>query len=108
MEFELQLYNLATKQSGYQAISLANFLFRGIIENAHSKYNISQNDMQAMCRNAVNRAALYLELQKEGLSDVFSIYSIPELNWDAPDTDTLEAQNIRKTLTEIKERIDKM
>lgn len=63
--------------------------------------------MQAMCRDAVNRAALYLELQKEGLSDVFSIYSIPGLNWDVPNTNTLEAQNIRKTLTEIKGKIDK-
>ena len=58
MEFELQLYNLATKQSGYQAIALANFLFREIIENAHSKYNISQDDMQAMCRNELTSMTL--------------------------------------------------
>ena len=107
MEFELQLYNLATKQSGHQDKALANFLSREIIEDAHNKYNISQDDMKAMCRDAVNRAALYLELQKDGLSDVFSIYSIPGLNWDDPQTNTPEAENIRKTLKEINARIDK-
>ena len=107
MEFELQLYELAIQQPNHQAKALTNFLFREIIKDAHAKYNISQDDMRSMCRNAVNRAALYLELQKNGLSDVFSIYSIPGLNWEDPQTNTPEAENIRKTLKEIKARINK-
>ena len=106
MEFELQLYDLAIQQPNHQAKALANFLFREIIEDAHAKYNISQDDMRSMCRDAVNRAALYLELQKSGLSDVFSIYSIPGLNWDDPQTNTPEAENIRKILKEINARIN--
>lgn len=39
---------------------LAYFVFREIIEDAHVKYNISQDEMMAMNRKAVNRAAAFL------------------------------------------------
>ena len=49
-----------------QAKALANFIFREIIEEAHSKYGISQEDIRAMCKTAVNNAAFFLELERGG------------------------------------------
>lgn len=43
------------------AIALANLLHWEVIEDAHSKYNISQKDMCEMNRCAVNRARCFLE-----------------------------------------------
>jgi len=45
-----------------QAKALANFVFREVIEEAHSKYGISQEDIRAMCKAAVNKAQFYIEL----------------------------------------------
>ena len=47
------------------AKAMANFLHREIIEDAHSKYNISQEDMEQMNRKAKtkleeNRKKVYL------------------------------------------------
>ena len=50
------------KKPEYHAIAIANFIFREIIEEEHSKYNISQDDMREMCKNAVNNAQFCLEL----------------------------------------------
>ena len=46
----------------YAAKALANFIFREVIEDAHTKYNISQEDIREMCKNAVNNAQFCLEL----------------------------------------------
>ena len=43
------------------AKALAYFVFRGIIEDVHAEYNISQEEMKAMNKKAVNRAAAFLE-----------------------------------------------
>lgn len=58
----------------YQAKAVANYIFREIIEDAHAKYNISQEDMKSMCKQAVNRASLMLELLAEpDLADTFFV-----------------------------------
>jgi hypothetical protein len=59
-----------------------NFMFREIIEDAHSKYNISQEDTKAMCIEAVNRAALYIAIQsKPELNKAFAIHAIQGYEW---------------------------
>ena len=54
--------SLAYSRTDSYPKALAYYMFRGIIEDAHAKYNISDEDMKAMCKMAVNRAALYIAL----------------------------------------------
>lgn len=54
--------------------ALANFLFCEIIEDAHSKYNISQEDMRAMNKEAVNRAMLFLTIKSN--SELYRAFAI--------------------------------
>lgn len=76
----------ANSQSHVYPKALANFLFREIIEDAHCKYNISQEDMKAMCKQAVNRAAVFLKaMSKPDMYKAFSIYSIVGIKWDDPE-----------------------
>ena len=77
----------------YQAKAVANYIFREIIEDAHAKYNISQDDMKNMCKQAVNRASLMLEfLSEPDLADTFlSLEACPCKEWDAPEvTDEIQ------------------
>lgn len=96
--FEKQLYHLAASQPDAQAKALANFLFREVIEAAHAKYDISQDDMKTMCKDAVDRAALFLSIQNTPLQDPFAIYSVPALEWDGPTMDSDFAVNFIDTL----------
>ena len=36
-------------------------MFQQVIEDAHSKYHISYEDIKEMCKDAVNRAADFLD-----------------------------------------------
>ncbi len=79
---------------------MVNYLFREIIEDAHAKYNISQDDMEEMCRIAVNRAALFLDVQTHPeLYDAFVLYGIVDLEWDAPTV----TEDTEKTLNSLRE-----
>jgi len=85
------------------AKALANFLHREIIEDAHSKYNISQEDMEIMNRKAVNRAKLLTEIMLDTKKlDAFTIgYSLAVVNdWDNP-VETDEIISIRETIKRI-------
>ena len=64
--------------------ALANFMFREVIEDAHSKYGISQEDIADMCREAVNRAEAFLSLSKK-YQLALAIYAYGTENWDEPD-----------------------
>ncbi|MFT3950958.1 MAG: hypothetical protein QM689_03225 [Oscillospiraceae bacterium] len=73
----------ALSQKDVYPKALASFMFREVIEDAHSKYNISQNDMREMCREAVNRAALFLAVQTDpNLYRAFAVNAIAGLEWD--------------------------
>lgn len=63
-----------------------------MIENVHSKYGISQEDVKQMCKDAVNRAAVFLQIQKDDqLCKAFSIEAIDCLEWHEPEmTDMLK------------------
>lgn len=66
--------------------ALAYFMFRGIIEDAHSKYRISQDDMKTMNRMAANRAKFFLEIinKDPALMEAFGIEAIMTKEWDDP------------------------
>lgn len=63
--------------------ALANFMFREIIEDAHCKYNISQEDMKSMCQEAVNRAMLFIAIKDDpDLYRAFAVNAIAGVKWD--------------------------
>ncbi len=68
--------------------ALANFLFREIIEDAHVKYNISQEDMKDMNINSVNRAKVFVDLigNSKKLLSFSKLYSLGvQAEWDNPE-----------------------
>lgn len=87
------------EQPDSPAKATANFLFREIVEDAHSKYNIPQSEMKEMCRKAVNRAQFLIDLRSgTGRFAEYSKESLRELQhrfdvlqgiygqeWDAPE-----------------------
>lgn len=87
---------VAMNQSDAHYKALANFMFREIIEDAHAKYNISDEDMKDMCKKAVNRAMVYINSQKsrdKAKRDAFLIYALYGLEWDdAEITDDVKKQ----------------
>ena len=82
-DFEKRFLQFAASQNDAYPKALANYLFREIIEDAHAKYNISQDDMKIMCKEAVNRAAMFLKLIDEPqLYKAFVIYAAVGESWD--------------------------
>lgn len=65
MTFEEKMYRIAVSRGHAEAKAWPLFLFREIIEEAHTKYNISQEEMKAMNKKACDRAAMYLCLSEE-------------------------------------------
>lgn len=97
---------VALKQSDAHYKALANFMFREIIEDAHTKYNISDEDMQEMCKKAVNRAMVYVNSQKsrdKAKRDAFLIYALYGLEWDDAETteDVIKQYELLKCCEEI-------
>ena len=75
------------------AKAIANFLFREIIEDAHAKYNIPQDEIREMCKEAVDRAAVLEQvLGDEKLKKTLVLYRYSSLEWDAPDSDKVQAK----------------
>lgn len=86
--FSKQLLQAAYQQENVPAKALANYIFRQVIEDVHAKYNISQEDMKAMCKKAVNRAQLYVTLvtdENPDLINAFGVFAIDALEWDEPE-----------------------
>ena len=73
----------ALSQKDVYPKALANFMFREIIEDAHTKCNISQEDMMAMNKEAVNRAMLFLSIKSDpDLYRAFAVEAIGCEEWD--------------------------
>lgn len=82
----LEIYKIANSQDNVYSKALANFLFREIIEDCHTKYKISQDDMKQMCKEVVNRAKLYLQIRNDPkLNLAFSIEAYYGREWDEPE-----------------------
>ena len=94
-EIEMML-SLAYSQTDSFPKALANFMFREIIEDAHEKYNISDEDMRKMCKMAVDRAALYIALNQHPdplVRRALAVYAAPCAGWDdAEETEDIEQQ----------------
>lgn len=104
--FELQLYKIASAQEDAYAKAIASFLFREIIEDAHVKYHISQDDIRNMTKEAINRAALLIEIQDTPMYKAFLINAIYGLKWDNADTNTEFAHSYKEALSELSKLID--
>ena len=86
--------------------ALANYLFREVIEEAHVKYNISQEDMKAMCKDVVNRAAVILRaIPYEDLQRAVVLFGYSTSEWDAPDEDIVN--NNFEQLVKLAESLEK-
>lgn len=92
--FENSLLAVAQSMNDTYPKALASFLFREIIEEAHVKYNISQEDIRSMCKIAVNRAALFLKIQDDpALYKAFAIHALEGFEWDdAEETEDTKAE----------------
>ena len=87
------------------AKALAYYLYREVVEDAHSDYNISQEDMFAMNTKSVNRAKLLVDiLDDEKLLNAFILlYSLPVRNEWNP-TETEEVTEIANLIKDVSER----
>ena len=79
--------------------ALANYMFREIIEDAHVKYGISQEDMKEMNKKAANRAKAFLDviIQEPKMFQAFASYAAFVMEWNAPEI-TEEEEDIIKFL----------
>lgn len=96
--------HLSEEQKIACAKALANCLHREIIEEAHADYKISQSDMEAMNRQAVNRAKVIVDFLDDELDfKVFSfLYSFPvKSEWDDP-VETEETKKMRELIRQAK------
>lgn len=83
---EKQLFRSLIRDKNIMSKALANYIFREVIEDAHVKYNISQEDMKAMCKSAVNRAEVILRaMPYEELQRAVVLFGYSTSEWDAPD-----------------------
>ncbi len=85
--FEKEIYKKASSLKDAYPKALADFMFRQVIEDAHSKYNISNEDIKAMCKDAVNRAAAFLDIMNNpDMYRGFVMYAINGTQWDDAET----------------------
>ena len=90
---ESGLFHSLAADENIIAKAIANFLFREIIEDAHAKYNIPQDDIRAMCKEAVDRAAVLEQvLSDDKLKKALVLYGYSSCEWDAPDVDNVKAK----------------
>ena len=92
--FEKEIYKKASSIKDAYPKALADFMFRQVIEDAHSKYHISNEDIKEMCKDAVNRAAAFLEIVNDpDMYRGFVMYAINGINWyNAEATEYLDEQ----------------
>lgn len=101
LNFEEKIVSAALAVGNSHAKALASYLFREIIEEAHVKYNISQDDVKAMCKDAVNRAALFLEIKDDPkLYRAFAVHALEGSEWDEPE-ETEDVKKERETLQSL-------
>jgi hypothetical protein len=91
------------------AKSLAYFIFREIIEDVHSKYNITQEEMMVMNKKAVNRAAAFLDCigNDELLSSLVQMLSLETTGWDNP-KETNDAKRFLEMASEFTSELHSM
>lgn len=102
---EKQLFRSLIRDKDIMPKALANYMFREVIEEAHAKYNISQEDMKVMCKDAVNRAAVIMQaMPYEELQRAVVLFGYSTSEWDAPD-DEIVKEDFAK-LVELAENLE--
>ena len=86
--------------------ALANYMFREIIEDAHVKYGISQEDMKEMNKKAANRAKAFLDVivQDPKMFQAFASYAAFVMEWDEAEI-TEEEESMIKILGDMAEML---
>ena len=98
----------ALSQKDVYPKALANFMFREIIEDAHAKYNISNEDMKAMNKEAVNRAMLFLTIKSDPeMYRAFAIEALGCNEWDESEMTEELYYRITYILSRFKELSEK-
>lgn len=84
------------------AKSLAYFLFREVVEDIHTKYNIPDVEMMVLNKKAYNRAAFLTDhvLNNPDMRTAFTINAIYCKEWDDPEMTEDLLQN-KDILSEI-------
>ena len=109
---------MATKRTMYErtmdkglainnvAKALAYFVFRELVEDAHAKYRITDEEMMEMNKQAVNRAAAFLECigNDEKLVAFASLYALQTTGWDNP-KETADTRSFHKMADEVTEAL---
>ena len=93
----------------FLAKALAHFLFREIMEPAHVKYHIRQEDMKMMNKQAANRALFFIQeiLPDKECLLAFGIESIQTAGWDDAEITEEEKESLELYNT-IVDEIGKM
>lgn len=105
MDNVLKSLNLPPKEIDKNSLAkaLTNCLFREVIEDAHTAYNIKQCDMEAMTRQSVNRAKVIVDLlnDEQMLLAFQGLYSLGANEaWENP-VQTEETNKMQATLESI-------
>jgi len=89
-----------------KAKAVAYFVFREVIEDVHAKYKITDEEMMAMNKKAVNRAAAFLScLDDEELTASFvQMMSLEATGWDNP-KETADTKRHLRLAGEIAEEL---
>lgn len=97
--FEKQMIQEALQLNDTYPKAIADFLFREIIEDAHVKYSISQEDMRDMCKRVVDRAALLLKIM--AMPDIYRAFAIYAF-WGSDFDDAEDTPEIKKIYDMLK------
>ncbi len=101
----VQLFCKAIMMDNVYPKALANFIFRTVIEDAHSKYKIPDEEIKRMCKEAVNRAALFWQIiEDEKLMKAFVIEAYACGEWDEPEL----TEDLKKRLEFYKSLAEKL
>lgn len=90
---------MALQQKDVYSKAIANFMFREVIEDACLKYNISQEDLDAMRKEAVNRAAVLMTVMEDpALRRAFAIEAFGCNDWEESEVDEVLSGRIADML----------
>ena len=88
------------------ARALAYFVFREVIEDAHSKYGIAQDEMAEMNKKAVNRAAAFLSCLGDDdlMAALVQLLYLETTGWDNP-KETADTKGFLRLAEEMAEKL---
>ncbi len=111
MDIEQQIYDIVKRDKYAKAKALAYLMFRELAEDLHSNYEIPDEVIAALNKQAVNRAQAYLSIFDEENQDEawkkftgFIMNAIYGKKWDEPDS--VETRKLHDDWKKIGSHID--